>query len=261
MRIYTDINEAFREVERDVAEMGVVVHTDTYQDKDIRGDDDRSTKEVQGYGFKIVGEQSRMAMAQAVAYLTETREDPDAVMDFIEAEVDDRTSGVSMNPGNAFKMRRNVWDEFLRPETGTFHYTYAERFAPQYERVVRELLERPDTRQAIITIHSNIQPDRYAKRPGTNAVCSPSVDMASMGGAGRVPCSMYYQFLLRNGRLDMVYAMRSCDLLCHFPVDVVVALMIRARIAERIGATIGDFTYFAGSLHAYKIDMDKRKVF
>lgn len=37
---------------------------------------------------------------------------------------------------------------------------------------------------------------------------------------GRVPCSLGYLFMLRNGRLNITYYIRSCDFLRHFRDDV-----------------------------------------
>lgn len=40
---------------------------------------------------------------------------------------------------------------------------------------------------------------------------------------GRVPCTLHYHFLLRNGMLHMWYAIRSCDYIRHFRDDLYLA--------------------------------------
>lgn len=40
---------------------------------------------------------------------------------------------------------------------------------------------------------------------------------------GRIPCTLHYHFLLRNGMLHMWYAIRSCDYIRHFRDDLYLA--------------------------------------
>jgi thymidylate synthase len=180
-------------------------------------------------------------------------------MQYIEQEFIDRISGVAMNPGNAWKLRSGLWNEFMHD--GKFAYTYSERMAYQVARIIRELRERPDTRQAIITIHSYLGATGPVLNEHGAVVFEPSEDMESMGGASRVPCSMYYQLMIRERKLDLVYTMRSCDFLNHFPVDIMLALRLQSWAALTLGYEVGTFTYFTGSLHAYAKDMETRGIF
>jgi thymidylate synthase len=94
----------------------------------------------------------------------------------------------------------------------------------------------PNTRQAILPIFDlGIDPPKY--------------------GIDRVPCTMYYQFLLRGGQLDVIYVSRSTDLIVHLPYDICLAIMLRDLVAERLMVKEGRFFHFAGSLHAYRKDM------
>ena len=54
MRIFNDFNEALSEIKRDLAEMGIDVHTKTMQNKNIENDDNYSTKELQFYSYRII---------------------------------------------------------------------------------------------------------------------------------------------------------------------------------------------------------------
>jgi thymidylate synthase len=268
MRIYANPLEAAREVERDLWEMGLDVHPQTMQDKNVAKDPDYLTKEVQAYGFKIHGWQwDAPGEAVFVNYVLTGKNDGPAedyseVMKYIEQEHDDRTSGMAMNPGNSYKLRPKVWDQFLKD--GHFAYTYSERMTPQLLRILQELEERPETRQGIINLHSNICPTMGMTRVTTGSlhhVVQRSADMMNMGGGGRIPCSMYYQVMLRNGKVDLIYTMRSCDFLTHFPVDIALALRLQSWFAEHLKKPTGDFTYFTGSLHAYAKDMKHRGIF
>jgi hypothetical protein len=269
VRIYTNPLEAVREVERDLWEMGINVHTATYQDKEIGDDPDMATKEVRGYGFSIVDWSWDPIGEQNVIYYFFDRSprvtQRGKVLAYINQEFLDRTSGFPANPGHAWEYRRALWEQFRDPDTGRFHYTYAERIAPQLHRIMRELQERPTTRQAIINIHSNIlpipwEPDDIENRKDVDFPPT-SADLINMGGSGRVPCSMYYQLMIRDGKVDLIYCMRSCDFLTHFPVDIMLALRIQSWFASSLGLRSGRFTYFAGSLHAFVRDMRERGVF
>lgn len=271
MRIYTNPSAAFNETVRDVAEMGIMVTPHTMQNKRVEGDKAYHTKELTGYGFTI-SEWAWLPSAEREAVgLFYDGDELDRVLAFIQQEYEDRLACVRANPGNAWNKRADVWDEFIhkdlirdehgKPKAG-FHYTYAERFAVQVPVILRRLQEDPHTRQAIITMHSNINtnPDGRTDSDIEPRV-SPSQDLEFIGGVGRIPCSLTYQFLLRDGHVHLVYSMRSCDLFTHFPIDVMMALRLQAWMADRLGVNVGRMTYFAGSLHAYHKDLEREHRF
>lgn len=256
MRIYINPLEAFKEVERDLWEMGIDVHPQTMQDKDVGNNPDYATKEVRAYGFHLVDWiWNQQEETDSVGYIFRTydrTEDPTTqILKYIQVEFEDRVSGRAMNPGNSYQTRKDIWNEFLHD--GKFAYTYSERIAPQLHRILNELEERPETRQAIINIHSNILPLRSG--------VVDSIDLTNIGGSSRIPCSMYYQIIRRQDKLDLIYTMRSCDFLVHFPVDIMLALRLQLWFAEKLGIAPGTFTYFTGSLHAYQKDMSIRGIF
>ena len=270
MRIYTDVLSAVREVERDLFEMGIEVHPQTMQNKQVADDPAYRTKELQEYAFQIIDPHpSRLEEENVVEYCLhgKTNLDPSkhadvgAVMDYMDLEFIDRTSRVGMNPGNSYKARLDVWSQFLH--NGKFHYTYSERLAPQWDRFFQELTVRPDTRQAILNLHSNICPVQMSEMvedDDPNRV-ELSMDSRNMGGTGRIPCSLYYQAILRMGKIHWSYGMRSCDFVTHFAVDILLAMRLQRYVAKELNKDIGMFTYHTGSLHAYAKDLTNRGIF
>lgn len=259
MRIFSNPLESMREVERELWEMGIEVHPQTMQDKQIGDDPAYCTKEMRGYSFMISGwKWNEEDVIKALRYFF--KEDWDAVWRYINQEFRDRISPAS-NPGQSYLHRPKLWNEFLHD--GKFAYTYSERIAPQLDTVIEELRTNRETRQAIINLHSNICPTvaGQAKESNDINIVDTSADLANRGGGGRVPCSLYYQMLIREGALDFIYAMRSCDFLTHFPVDILLALRLRDWVAAKLGIETGRFTYFVGSLHAYRKDMESRGIF
>lgn len=232
MRIFNDAYEMIREVERDLWEMGINVHTSTMQDKFIGDDPDYATKEIQAYAYTLT-KLDLPSLRKMVEYMKGN-------LEWAEAEAVDRVAVEYINPGTTHKLLP-VWAEFLRD--GQFAYTYNERFREQLPQLIRELRLRPNTRQAILTIY-----DRHQ-------------DLGNWGGKDRVPCSLCYQFYIRGGRLNLIYTMRSCDFLTHFCHDVYLAARLLEYVAHQVGVPSGSLVHFIGSLHAYHKDMKDRGIF
>lgn len=241
MRIFTDPVEMIREVERDLFEMGTTYQSKTCQDQDVSDNPDFQTKELCGYPYMLLGfDQDRLLeMAKYTGYLEDK-------VDWLLEESDERlfsspTIGEPLNPGMAWKLNDGLWGQFIR--NGVFSYSYAERWQAQLPYIIRELKARPNTRQAIMTMY-----DRHE-------------DMLNWGGYDRVPCSVSYQFLLREDRLVVIYNQRSCDFIKFFGADVYFTVDLMKSVAEVIGVEPGQFIHFLGSLHAFAGDLKGRNIF
>jgi thymidylate synthase len=236
MRIFSECLEAAKEIERDLVELGVSVHPETMQDRRVADNPDYETRELVGYGYSIVKGWSTLTPWNTHFNLNTA---------WLDAEFSERVSGLPHNPGQAWTHRAEVWSEFLHH--GRFAYTYAERLSRQLGETLGLLRQYPSTRQAVITIYDAAE------------------DMDGRGGRRRVPCSMYYHFLIRQlqGRnyLALLYTMRSCDFYTHFPYDVALAISLQHYVAEQLNCAEGMFTHFIGSLHAYRKDYQPRGVF
>lgn len=226
MRIYRNAVEAITDIGRELKKCATVVHTQTMQNKVVGNLPEFATKEIQAFDFTILDTSDKDQM-------------PNVTLEWLKAEFKERVSPTQVNPGEAFLLRPEVWNEFLNDDI-QFDYTYSERMHWQLDAVVNELALHPETRQAIIQIH-----DR-------------NIDQERMG-LKRIPCSMYYQFMLRDGKLDVIYNMRSTDFATHFQNDIWLAAELRNWIAEKIGVQPGKFIMFASSLHIYKKDWDLLK--
>jgi thymidylate synthase len=239
MRIYEDCYEMVREVERDLFEMGVTYESETVQDKKLEGKA-RDTMELFGYAYAL---KSDARVWDMVEYMKGN-------VKWIKAEIDERTMGscvpddvgpFNLNPGIAWQCMPDFWKQYLRD--GRFSYTYAERLTWQIPYVLYELRHRPNSRHAVITMYDQHQ------------------DLMNWGGRDRVPCSMHYQFLIRNNKLHCIYSQRSCDFLKFFAADVAITLGLHRYIARGLNQTVGDFTHFLGSVHAFKTDLEARGIY
>lgn len=106
----------------------------------------------------------------------------------------------------------------------------------QWEHVKALLKKDPNSRQAVIHIK--------------DANNSPTKD---------VPCTVYLQFFIRDGKLNMSTHMRSNDIWMGVPYDTFSFCFLQMMMAMELGVEIGQYTHYAGSLHLYKRDYETAK--
>ena len=240
MRIFRNVNEMIVEVEREIVEMGIANHPFSMQDKVVADDEGYATKELLGYAYSLTAWNDLGKIYDHYGDILVSV----ACKRYCAKEIFERVSPPT-NPGTSYLERKELWLKFLHD--GKFSYTYSERMHHQLEAVIKTLTVNPGSRQAVVTVYDEHH------------------DLYNAGGKKRIPCSMYYQFLLRNvgdqKLLTLIYTMRSCDYYNHFPVDVTLGVSLLEYVADKVGAKPATFIHFMGSLHAYKQDYSKRKVF
>lgn len=237
MRIYQNFKEAYSETLRNLQEFGVIKHKKSSQNQV----GDFEIKEIQGESFTIEKHDDMYELLEEVI---------PGIRDWVEAEFQERISPEYLNPGEAYKLRKDIWDEFLNDgEEGKFGYTYNERIRYQLEDTIDLLKKDHDTTQAVITLYEG------------------KTDTKRRGGHNRVPCSMHYQFFINDEedistgetrkRLDVLYSIRSNDFGKFWVTDLIFAAKLAEYIAERISTEDekidgnGRVLYQAGSLHYY----------
>ena len=239
MRIYTNWDECYNEVLRDLAEMGIVVRPKTMQDKNVEGNPDYETKELQNYSYTLLDPKSQtitgVVQPWADAEFKERVTDPwdrDWEGKRILFQVPN-----FINPGEAWKLRKEVWSEYMH--NGKLAYTYNELLwnNDQLTKVMNRLKKDPDSRQLWISLWN------------------PDKDPDFLGGVSRVPCSLGYGFQVREGKLNMHYVMRSCDFATHFCNDVYLAIKLLEWVSNMTGFPVGNFTHTMFSVHVYNKDI------
>lgn len=223
MRVYSDFRQAKNEIARDLNELGVEVFAG-YQGMDHAKLDKEvfTTKELQGYDYRVV--RPRV-------------EDLDPVQPWADAEWEERLSGclgAPVNPGEAWKLRSDVWEPLLEERGGqsVFSYTYSERLAVSFGPATFEMFDHTTTRQAYVPIWD------------------PAKDARNMG-KHRVPCSLGYHFMYRQGAVHLTYTMRSSDFATHFDNDLYLAMKLLTYFCDRVNQPVGTFTHVVYSLHTY----------
>lgn len=119
---------------------------------------------------------------------------------------------------------------FTFTDYGNFDGAYGLRIHGTLPRVVWMLADDPDTRRAVLPIHSREDIDKDTKD---------------------VPCTQAIQFLLRGSRLNMRVTMRSNDAWLGLPYDVLQFQVLQLAVAAALGVPVGSYHHSVGSLHLY----------
>ena len=237
MRIYQNAYELMSETGRNLWEMGNLVKPHSMQNKVVEGDENFHTKE-------LICEQYCLTSIPDEDYLFTFDQRSKA---WTKAELRERLLEPFNNPGEAYKLRKELWEPMLNDE-GEFDYTYHERFSygkeygrtPNINIIIGELEKNPDSRQCVLPIFNLL-------------------DVQYIGGKRRVPCSMYYDFLIRENasgekQLNICYHQRSSDFVTHFGNDVWLAWNTMKHIASYLRVKPGYLYHTIDSLHSYKKD-------
>lgn len=200
----------------------------------------------------------------------------------------ERVCGQPINPG--VEWENWPWgksaDKF-RDEHGLFNHNYMERYWPRFAGNVQHATKTAEeyarassgvsdpVRMGIREKYGDLNDvvEQLAKDPTTRQAILPVFFPEDTGGAagGRVPCSIFYQFMLSGpdlDKLDVIYYLRSCDLIRHFRDDVYLTVRLllwvldtlRTIPSELEGASMwetvvpGDFVMTIGNFHCFRND-------
>lgn len=122
----------------------------------------------------------------------------------------------------------------LLNEEGSFGGAYGPRLTGQLTYIYDLLRDDPDSRRAVMTVYSSPRDQQPAND---------------------IPCTISLQFLLRDGRLNLITNMRSNDLFLGLPYDVQQFTFLQQLMAHWLSVDLGNYTHIAGSSHIYKKDL------
>lgn len=115
---------------------------------------------------------------------------------------------------------------------------YGPRILAQLAYVVQLLQREPESRQAVI-----------------------STWQANPAASCDIPCTLSTQFLIRNGKLDLIHTMRSSDIWMGWPYDIfsfaMLALNVIIRLRPEQDLDLGSIYFTAGSQHLYEDNKPK----
>lgn len=165
-----------------------------------------------------------------------------------EDHFEERVSGLMLNPGEQYKN----WPYFTEAKvnntfkkTGQFSHTYMERMnahpfmgirfeAGNLQSVVNLLKKDPSTRQAYLPIFF---PE----------------DTGCVHGE-RIPCTLGYHFMVREGKMHMWYYARSIDAIYHFEDDIYLACRLCQWVIWATGLNVnpGNLNFHIANFHCFE---------
>ena len=239
-RIFKDCLEMIQEMDRELKVSGITVPVKHYQNQVLEGEN-QNTKELIGVNFII----SKPFMKKREMLDFIFKKDADRIEEYCHAELKDRLNRAGLNPGNSYKVRLDLWQKLMSKSEGDkFDYTYSERinYKGQLDNALHALKDDEHTRRAMIMIFQ------------------PEDSLESGGFQTRIPCSISYQFLIRNNKLMVLYYIRSNDYFNHFAIDIWLTHALQQYLVDELqsvypGLKCGALNYYAGSFHAYHEDL------
>lgn len=245
-RIFKDCLEMVKEMDRELKVSGITVPVKHYQNQELTGEN-QNTKELIGVNFVIT--KPWLQKREMLEFLF--KDEAQRIEDYCKQEILDRIDRRGLNPGNSYKIRMDLWQKLMsKKENDKFDYTYSERinYSRQLDNAIAALKDDEHSRRAMIMIFK------------------PEDTMESSGFQTRIPCSVSYQFLIRNNKLMVLYYIRSNDYFKHFAIDIWLTQAIQEYMWTQLqdtypGLKIGPLNYYAGSFHAYHEDLSNWVIF
>jgi hypothetical protein len=255
-----------------------LVHSDHWQGSDIHNKPEMATHEVRHCSFMVDIGKSGFDLSSHAAAIGPN-------LPWADDHFEERVCGAPINPG----IQWAKWpyghsaSKFL-DERGMFNHNYMERYWPKIAGIFQEPTETaPEFHGKVrqlsdYKIHRGIMyeygdlsdvVDLLFRDPFTRQAYLPVwFPEDTGGGSKRAPCTLGYHFLLREGRLDIDYHIRSCDFLRHFRDDIYLTVRLalwmieQCRAREESGGqwskvTPGKFIMHIGSLHIFVNDFNQ----
>lgn len=245
-RIFKDCLEMVQEMDRELKVSGITVPVKHYQNQELTGAN-QNTKELIGVNFVI--SKPWLKKKEMLDFLF--KDEAEKIEQYCQQEILDRVDRSGLNPGNSYKIRMDLWQKLMSKKDGDkFDYTYSERinYVRQLDNAIAALKDDIHSRRAMIMVFR------------------PEDTQESMGYQTRIPCSVSYQFLIRNNKLMVIYYIRSNDYFKHFAIDIWLTHAIQDYICQQLqgtypGLKVGSLNYYAGSFHAYNEDLSNWVIF
>ena len=105
--------------------------------------------------------------------------------------------------------------------------------ADQIAGVIKELKRDPYSRRAVATIYRGHR------------------DLYGWGGKN-TPCTLTLQFVIREGKLNLITTMRSNDAIWGLNYDLIMFTMLQEYVSTELNVPLGTYYHNAGSLHLYE---------
>ena len=249
-----------------------LVHSARWQGADIASRPEMATHELTHVSFSVP-----LSSEDPVHYADDIKPN----MPWAEDHFRERVCGSPINPGVEWQN----WPygksaaTFL-DDRGMFNHNYMERYWPKYAGRVQEPTAVPQDflnhtiedspHRGIMYEYGDLSDVVHllASDPYTRQAYLPVwFPEDTGGGSKRAPCTIGYHFLMRDGKLDISYHIRSCDFVRHFRDDCYLTVRLLLWMLDKCRAInedwddvrAGRFVMQIGSLHVFRNDFQIMK--
>jgi thymidylate synthase len=133
-------------------------------------------------------------------------------------------------------------NQLLNPDKGTFVYTYGNRLRAAFglDQIVEAIKHLNECNESRRTISVTWKPeiDAYAED---------------------VPCMIYVDLKIRDGRLFTTAMWRSHDLFGAYPQNLLALRKLSEYVAGQVGVEMGEITVHSISLHIYEVNFEEAR--
>lgn len=251
------------------------IHSATWQGIDISARPDAEMVELLNVGVDMD--------LRGITDLQHWRDEIQPNLPWADAHFEERVCGAPINPG--VEWANWPWAKsaggFLKG--GVFNHNYMERYWPKQAGAVGdpthnigdwEELAPATYRELNCGIRGKYGDlsdvvELLRRDPLTRQAYLPIFfpEDTGVGDGGRKPCTLGYQFIMRDDKLHVYYPMRSCDLLRHFRDDCYLTVRLALWVLEQCkrldrygkpagprwpqNITLGTLTMHMTSLHCF----------
>lgn len=255
-------------------EEGHWVHTEKWQAMDISKRPEAAMRELMNVSFVVP--------LQSIHSLDVWRRDIKPNLPWADDHFEERVCGYPINPGIEWKK----WPWGLKAQDslndrGEFNHNYMERFWPKFagrvegpNETVKQLMDRyPPPIDPGLNENRGIRHTwgdlrdlvwLLAEQPLTRQAWLPIFfpEDTGIGDGGRKPCTLGYQFMVREKQMHVYYPLRSCDFYRHWADDVYMAIRLALWVIEEAAkinsffqnVRLGSYSMHCTSLHMFKND-------
>lgn len=277
---FKNFTEAYTDIRELMIEEANVVHSRRWQGAEIADNPEMATFELTHLNLQV---NLDWCEEDLEAHQTDIKPD----LPWADDHFEERVGGYPINPGvhwaNWMHNDKKGAAHFL-DERGKFNHNYMERYWPRFAGHVatptavgsqwrREFKESllpgipPMPHRGILYEYGDLNDviKLMVDDPYTRQAYLPVwFPEDTGGGSKRTPCTIGYHFLMRDGKLDVTYHIRSCDFYKHFRNDVYFTVRLLLWVLQRARSidpawrevTVGQFVMQIGSLHVFRRDWE-----
>ena len=273
---FADFETAIQQASYQIQYRSSVVHSARWQGSDIGQRPEMATHEITHISFAV-------PMSRGLEDLDHYRSSIRPNLPWADNHFEERVCGSPINPGVEWEnWPYNKSAATFLDSGGKFNHNYMERYWPKLANKVGEATSTPeDFKGALEKYNINTFDFRFgirydygdladvvkllAEDPYTRQAYLPVwFPEDTGGGSKRAPCTIGYHFLMRDGKLDINYHIRSCDFVRHFRDDIYLTIRLALWVINECSklddrwkdVKPGKFLMQIGSLHIFRNDFN-----